>query len=79
MKKSSMTTDWLRTVGEFSSCKSGTVMAVHILVLLHKTILGMYSYFTLPIPHYHTSYVLGQSDMLSLEAHSVLLDQQDKA
>ena len=46
----------------------------YILVLLHNTILGMYSYFTLPIPHYYACYGLGQSDMLSL-----LSDQQDKA
>ena len=51
-------------------------MTFHICTCI--TILGMYIYFTLPIPHY-TSYVLGQSDMLSLEVLSVLSDQQDKA
>ena len=28
-----------------------------MLVLLHNTILDMYRYFTLPIPHYYTSYM----------------------
>jgi len=40
---------------------------------------GMYSYFTRPIFHLIIPHVLFHSDMLSLEVHSVLLDQQDKA
>jgi len=76
-----MTTDWLYNSRTVLKLQVRYGMAFHILVLLHKTIPAciatlLYQYFTFIIPN---SYVLCQSDMLSVEVHSVLLDQQDKA
>ena len=52
-------------------------MAFHILSIIAQDHTGMYSYFT-NILHYYTYSVLCQSDMLSLEVHSVLSYQQEK-